>query len=617
MLHPRHLPLSARLGGAFGLVAVLLLAVAVLGISRVGAVKQDVDDLGVRSLRAQALIGSIADRTGANAQATTQHLYVYDGDLETEDSLQRGISRQFAATDRETSTLSRVVAGTSLAGAVKGFDAANRRFKASVRVAIARSRHETVTGDDDRNGSRDYYLKVVDPASDAASTAAAHALDAVRRDGAATATAAASQASSAIRTIWILTIVALLVAVGAAVWVVRSITRPVALLAERLQSLDEHCLAGLTGALEASAAGDLTQTVTPVTTPVPVLARDELGRLSERFNAMLAKAQASIESYNAMRASLGALLTEVSASAGTVSAASQQMASTSDEAGRAVGEIASAVGDVAQGAERQVRMVESTRTAVQEAARAASTGAEFADSTATAAQQARDVAREGVEAAGEATAAIRQVADSSAQVGAAIEALAAKSERIGGIVATITGISEQTNLLALNAAIEAARAGEQGRGFAVVAEEVRKLAEESQDAAREISGLIAEIQEQTRSVVGVVADGAQRTEDGVATVERTREAFEAIGSAVEEMSGRVGEIAAAVAQITSEAQRAETDIAEVAAVAEQSSASAEQVSASTEETSASTEQIAASASDLASTAETLERLVGRFRVGAA
>ena len=65
----------------------------------------------------------------------------------------------------------------------------------------------------------------------------------------------------------------------------------------------------------------------------------------------------------------------------------------------------------------------------------------------------------------------------------AIQELSSRCERIGGIVDTITGIAEQTNLLALNAAIEAARAGEQGRGFAVVAEEVRKLAEESQDAA--------------------------------------------------------------------------------------------------------------------------------------
>jgi methyl-accepting chemotaxis protein len=357
-------------------------------------------------------------------------------------------------------------------------------------------------------------------------------------------------------------------------------------------------------AADGIAEGDVEQTV-------DIKSRDELGSLGRSFSRMIEHLKESASAAeriaggdltvevvphserdalgNAlaqMVESLRSVLSKVSSASTGMSSATQQMAATSDETGRAVNEIAQAVGDVAQGAEQQARMIETARTSSEE--------------TAVAAGEARAVSNEGVQAVNSASESMASVLAASTTISDAIGSLAAKSEQIGGIVDTITGIAGQTNLLALNAAIEAARAGEQGRGFAVVAEEVRKLAEESQQAAASIASLIEEIQTETQNAVAVVADGARRSEDGVAVVEQARDAFERIGASVQDVTSRIGEIS-------------ET-MNEVAAVAEQSSASTEEVSASTQETSASTQEIAASAQELARTAEELETLVGRFRL---
>ena len=406
-------------------------------------------------------------------------------------------------------------------------------------------------------------------------------------------------------------LLAVILAAGAAFFVVRGIRRGVAVILDRLSTLTEDS-DSLAGALDAAATGDLTATVTSRTAPIEQLSSDEIGQVGGAVNTIRDRTEASIASYDRMVSGLRDLVTDVSTAAGTVSESSQQMAGTADEAGRAVGEIALAIGEVAHSADAQARTVESSRRLSDDLNEASRTSAESAEVTGRAVARARELAGQGAAAAQGATEAMASVRSASADATKTIRDLGRRSEEITGIVATITGIAEQTNLLALNAAIEAARAGEQGRGFAVVAEEVRKLAEESQSAAATIAGLIGEIQRETQLAVSAVENGARRTEEGASTVQQAGETFLALGESVEETGRRMDEIAGAIGAIAASSTRMREQMDEVAELAERSSASTEQVSASSQETSASAQEIAASAQELALTATTLEELVGRF-----
>ena len=440
---------------------------------------------------------------------------------------------------------------------------------------------------------------------------------AVTKQAAAINASVSSSVSSAISLLSVIGVVGLIIAILITVWIVRSITRP---------------LAEMTEAAERIAEGD-------VDVEVQATSGDEIGRLAHAFGGSVDYLRRMVDAageiaagnlageieprserdalghaFTEMRAKVAGMIREISNGSDTVGTASKEMAQSGQQAGLAVGEIANAVGSVAQGAETQVRSLEQVRAVTAEVSAASQASAADAEETASAARAAREVAAQGAAAVTRATDAIRAVQQSTAEITATIRELGAMSDQIGGIVDTITAIAEQTNLLALNAAIEAARAGEQGRGFAVVAEEVRKLAEESQTAAASIGTLIGQIQAGTGKAVEVVADGSRQTDESVETVDQAREAFVRIDSRVEDMSERVDRIAIALQSFVTSSADMQKSLEQALAVAEQSSASAEEVSATTEQTSASTQQIAASAQELATTAEHLQGLVAQFNL---
>ncbi len=188
------------------------------------------------------------------------------------------------------------------------------------------------------------------------------------------------------------------------------------------------------------------------------------------------------------------------------------------------------------------------------------------------------------------------------------------TKKIGEVVGIIKGIADQTNLLALNAAIEAARAGEQGRGFAVVAEEVRKLAEQSQEAAKQIAVLIGDIQNKTDSAVQAMSEGTQEVQKGFEVVRHAGIAFKDIDSHIHDVAILAKEAAEGLNRLAVESKNVREAMQETSQISGDIASQSQTISAATEEQSASMEEIAASSGHLAKLAEELQSAVAKFKV---
>ncbi|BAF58383.1 MAG: methyl-accepting chemotaxis protein [Pelotomaculum sp.] len=334
----------------------------------------------------------------------------------------------------------------------------------------------------------------------------------------------------------IMTVTALFLGIGLSILITGSIKKPIHLMMEGAKRFAE---------------GDFT-------TPIEVKSADELGSLAGSLNGMAEQLKAHIN--------------EIIANAQILASNSEELAASAEEVSATVEEVASTTGEVASMAEKSL---------------------ENASRTAEESRNVVAVAESGGATVGKTIEKINSIAASAARMGESVQNLGELSARIGNITDVITGIADQTNLLALNAAIEAARAGEQGRGFAVVAEEVRKLAEQSADAAKEIGQLIGQIQSGVEAAVKAMEYGSAEVKDGVELASQAGAALRDIIGAVNKNIGLMEEIIQG---------------------ARQASEGMQQLSASNEQVTSTIQQVAGATQQLAEIAGRLQASVNRFKI---
>lgn len=373
---------------------------------------------------------------------------------------------------------------------------------------------------------------------------------------------------------------AIFIGISVSIITFRAVVKPVREVTRKMEEISRN-------------GGDLTQRIN-------MDSKDEMGLLSNSFDAFMDKLQEMI----------GNIVT----SSNTIAGCSEQLSLATGDTSRALEQISEAVQSVASGSSENAAVVEKVDTRLKSVR-------EFSESTAIAASktsknsaEVEASAERGVIKVEEVSLYIDKIASSSREVAKVIRELDESSLKIGEIIKLITGIADQTNLLALNATIEAARAGEVGRGFTVVAEEIHKLSDETSSAAREITELIKDNRNKAENAVKsvkevdlIVTIGVEKAADVKTNIESILRNIKAVVPEIENINKAVEEQAKNTSQIS-------IAMNNIASTAEEMASGAEQMSASVEEQYSTMEEIEAMSSQLSNMAEELKKLTKGFNV---
>jgi methyl-accepting chemotaxis protein len=322
----------------------------------------------------------------------------------------------------------------------------------------------------------------------------------------------------------------------------------------------------ITSVAERIAAGDLSVQVSAGGR------RDEVGVMTRAFSSM-------IRNLRALTTQVAESVSVLTASASQISSSTTQLATSATEAATAVSETTATVEEVRQTAQLATQKAKSVSEGTQKTLQISHTGTKSTEETI-----------EGINV-------IRQQMES---IGDSMVRLSEQSQTIGRIVATVEDLAAQSNLLAVNASIEAAKAGEQGKGFAVVAQEVKSLAEQSQQATNQVRNILTDIRKATSTAVMATEQGTKAVEAGV---KRSGQA----GQSIQMLSSSVVEAAQAATQIAASSQQQLVGMDQVAQAMES-------IKEASTQNVASAKQLEAAAHNLKELGQKLQQTVSRYKL---
>ncbi|MFE3577328.1 methyl-accepting chemotaxis protein [Lysinibacillus sp. NPDC059133] len=332
---------------------------------------------------------------------------------------------------------------------------------------------------------------------------------------------------------------------------------------------------------------------------IDIHSKDEIGQLGEAFIDM--------------KVNLKSLIRNVDQSSQHVQTSAHGLSANAEQNIAASEQVTEAMQQVAISTEKQTMGIDQNAASIEEIAKGV---VEVADSS----MQISDLSSYAIKLADEGGQAVEQtvnqmisIHESVTHSDTMIKSLYDRTKEIGSILEIISAISNQTNLLALNAAIEAARAGEHGKGFAVVADEVRKLAEQSQQSAEQIAALIAGIQQDTAKSVQTMMKTSADVQDGLQLTEDTSKKFASIIKGLHEIAPKMEDISASAQEMSAVVEEVSATAIELTDHAKLNAAASEEVAASTEQTLSSMQDMAAASKALLDMADELQSYVNRFK----